>query len=185
MYLFCKVFDFLPSQRVLVADMRILKIMEKNFTNAILLSGTVLAAFMIIYPPIHISAQNTNTLDEDIKVRKVIVESVDFRNNTLVVHPEDDDDFSIRVATNASTTFFFGNGEETELPAIRPGAGIYLFGTYDREDEEIDAEKIVVRNKRITERTGPSRSDMARTNLRQGYSPNTPDFNLTATLNAR
>lgn len=159
--------------------------MEKNFTNAILLSGTVLAAFMIIYPPIHISAQNTNAINEGLKVRKVIVESVDFKNNTLVVHPEGDDGMSISVTTNASTTFFFGNGEETELPAVRPGANIYLFGTYDAEDEEIDADKIVIRNKRITERTSPSRAELARTGLRQGFSPNTPDFNLAATLEGR
>lgn len=154
--------------------------MEKNFTNAIVLSATVFAAFMIVFPPLHISAQNTNGIDEDTRVRKVIVDSVDFKNNSLIVHPENDDDVSITVSTNASTTFFFGNGEETELPAIRQGTSMYLFGMYDKEVDQIDADKIVIRNKRITERTSPSRAEMARTSLRQGFSPDTPDFNLAA-----
>lgn len=155
--------------------------MEKNFTNAILLSATVLVAFMIVYPPMHLSAQNTSTIDPSVKVRKVTVESVDYSGGSLVVHLEGDDDSTIDVTVNASTTFFYGNGDDADLPVLRSGMSIYLFGSYDTEDEEIDAEKIVIRNKRVTERTSPSRAEMARTSLRQGFAPNTPEFNLLGT----
>lgn len=155
--------------------------MEKNFTNAILLSTTVFVAFMMVYPPVHSSAQNADSVDEKVRVRKVTIESVDYMNNSLVVHAEGGDDRPIDVATNASTTFFYGNGDEADLPVLRPGMNIYLFGTYDKEDKEIEAEKIVIRNKRVTERTGPSRAEMARTNLRKGLDPETPDFRLLGT----
>lgn len=151
---------------------------EKNFTNAILLSATVLTAFMIIYPPMHLSAQNTNSIDESLKVRKVTVESVDYLKNSMVVRMEGEDDLSINVSTTASTTIFYGNGDEADLPVIRPGMNIYLFGLYDKEHEEVNADKIVIRNKRVTERTTPSRAEMARTSLQQGLKPNTPDFQL-------
>lgn len=155
--------------------------MEKNFTNAILLSATVLVAFMIVYPPMHLSAQNANTIDASVKVRKVTVESVNYAKNSMVVFMDGDEDQTIEVTTNASTTFFFGNGDEADLPVIRPGMNVYLFGTYDSKDEEIRAEKIVIRNKRVTERTSPSRAETARASLRKGLQPNTPEFNLLGT----
>ena len=115
---------------------------------------TLVAGFMIFTPLGHLSAQNEVTVDEKIKVHKVTVESADFKTNTFVVSFEGK---TIAVTTSASTTVFLGTGIETELPAIREGVNLYLFGTYNKETNTIAAEKMVVRNKRITERTTLSR----------------------------
>ncbi len=115
---------------------------------------TLVAGFMIFTPLGHLSAQNEVTIDENIKVHKVTVESADFKTNTFVVSFEGK---TILVTTNASTTVFLGNGNETELPALREGANLYLFGSYDKETNTVAAEKMVVRNKRITERSTLSR----------------------------
>jgi hypothetical protein len=126
--------------------------MEKTFTNAILLSATVLTAFMVIAPPLHLSAQNEVVIDEQIKVRKVSVESIDPKTHSLIVKLEGLDDVSVPVRTNASTTVYIGNGDETALLALQPGVNIYVFGEYNNVTKDIEASKIVIRNKRITAR---------------------------------
>lgn len=131
--------------------------MEKTFTNAVILSATVMTAFMVFTPLKHLSAEGGAVLDEKTRIRKVVVEDVDFKTNTLVV---DIDGTSVPVTTNASTTVFMGNGDETQLPSLRPGTNIYLFGHYNAETKQIEAEKMVIRNKRITERTSLSRAEL-------------------------
>lgn len=116
-----------------------------------------MTAFMIFTPLKHLSAESEVVLDEKTRVRKVVVENVDFKTNTLTV---DVDGARVAVTTNASTTVFFGNGDETQLPSVRSGTNIYLFGHYNPETKHIEAEKIVVRNKRITERTSLSRAEL-------------------------
>ncbi len=115
---------------------------------------TLVAGFMIFTPLGHLSAQNEIIINEKIKVHKVTVESADFKTNTFVVSFEGK---TISVTTSASTTVFLGTGTETELPVIREGSNLYLFGSYTKETNTIAAEKIVVRNKRITERSTLSR----------------------------
>lgn len=152
---------------------------EKNFTNAILLSGTILTVCMIVFPPLHLAAQNEVVIDEHIKVEKVSVESVDFKDNSLVVVFEKNDDIVLPVRTTASTTILLGNGDETQLPAIRSGMNVYLFGTYDKETGVVTADKIVIRNKRITERTSMSRAEAARNNFRAAPTiTRTPPFEI-------
>ena len=117
---------------------------------------TLVAGFMIVTPLGHLSAQNEVIINEKIKVHKVVVENVDFKTNTFVVSFEGK---TISVTTNASTTVFLGTGIETELPTIREGSNLYLFGLYDKETNTIAAEKMVIRNKRITERSTLSRAE--------------------------
>ncbi len=128
--------------------------MKKTYIKLSLLSMTLVAGFMIITPLGHLSAQNKVTINENINVHKVTVESADFKTNTFVVSFEGK---TISVTTSASTTVFLGTGVETEFPAIREGSSLYLFGSYNKETNTIAAEKMVLRNKRITERSTLSR----------------------------
>jgi hypothetical protein len=131
--------------------------MERTFINATIVSATIITAFMIMIPINHLSAQNDIQLDEHVKMRKATVSDVDRETNTLMVEVED---VEIPAYTNASTTFFLGDGEPTLIPSIKSGQNIYVFGKYNPETRSITAEKIVVRNKRITERTALSRAEM-------------------------
>ncbi len=131
--------------------------MEKTLAKAIILAGTVLTAFMIVIPIGHLQAESEIKIDEKVKMHKAIVESVDFKTNVITVSI---DGFSIPVPTNASTTIFLGNGEETQLPTIRDGSDVYVFGTYDPESRRLLAEKIVVRNKSVLGRKTLSRVEM-------------------------
>jgi len=131
--------------------------MEKTFANATLLSATVLAAFMIMIPINHLSAQNEVKIDEKVKVRKGTIEDIAKDMSSFTVNV---DGASISVRTNASTTISLGNGDETDLSSLKDGANIYVFGDYDSQTKDITATKIVIRNKRITERTSLSRAEM-------------------------
>jgi hypothetical protein len=131
--------------------------MEKTFVNATIFSATVITAFMIMIPINHLSAQNDVQIDESIKMRKALVSDIDWDTSTLTV---DIEGFSVPVYTNASTTFFLSNGDPTLIPSFKPGQNIYVFGKYNPETRSIAAEKMVIRNKRITERTALSRAEM-------------------------
>lgn len=136
--------------------------MEKTFAHATLFSATVITAYMLFSPPAHLSAQNDVRIDENIRVRKAVVQDVDFKDNVVVIELEDAKGLGIPVLIGSTTTVTLGNGNETQLPALREGMPIYVFGNYDPESRTIAAEKIVIRNKRITERTTLSRAEIER-----------------------
>jgi hypothetical protein len=131
--------------------------MQRTFANAALLSATVLSAFMIMIPINHLSAQNEIKIDEKAKVRKVTVEDFNKENGTFSANI---DGLAIPVVMDASTTVFLGNGDETATDSLRDGANVYVFGNYDPESKSIAATKVVIRNKRITERTSLSRAQL-------------------------
>jgi hypothetical protein len=131
--------------------------MEKTFANATLLSATILATFMIMVPISHLSAQDDVKIDENAKMRKAHIEDIDFTTHKLSVGI---DGVSLLVIVDASTTVFLSNGEETTLPSVHTGMNVYLFGEYSSSTRSILADKIIIRNKRITERTTMSRVDM-------------------------
>lgn len=133
--------------------------LEKNFTNAVLLSTSVFVAFMVVMPPVHSLAQNNVEIDEKVRVHKAVIEDV---NEALASLSVTIDGGSVSVITNASTTVFSGTGDETSFVALAEGSNIYVFGQYDKHTNTIVAEKLVIRNKRITERTGMSRAEMSR-----------------------
>lgn len=131
--------------------------MEKTFTKAIILGATVFTAFMIVIPVGHLQAESEIKIDEKTKMHKATIESIDFKTNTITVTI---DGFSIPVPTNASTTVFLGNGEEAQLPALRTGSDVYVFGAYDSESRTLLADKIVLRNKSVLGRKTLSRVEM-------------------------
>ena len=136
--------------------------MEKTFAHATLLSATVITAYMVLSPPTHLSAQNEVTIDDSIRVRKAVIIDIDFKENFVIVELESAQGVAIPVNMTSTTTIMLGNGNETLLPSLRVGAPVYVFGMYDKETRSIDAEKIVIRNKRITERTTLSRREIER-----------------------
>lgn len=151
-------------------------ILEKNFTNAILLSASVFVALMVIVPPVHTLAQNDAQIDEKVRVHKATIEDVGEIQGSLSV---DIGGGSVRVITNASTTVFSGTGDEISFVNLSEGANIYVFGKYDKETNTITADKLVVRNKRITERTTLSRAEMARNKIRgEDRDVKTPPFEV-------
>jgi threonine dehydrogenase-like Zn-dependent dehydrogenase len=131
--------------------------MEKTFTKAIVLSATVFTAFMIVVPIGHLSAQNEIKIDEKVKFHKAVVSGVDFKSNALTITV---DGVSVPVITNASTTVFFPNGDETMLPSVRDGSEVYIFGYYHPETRVINADKIVLRNKSALGRKTQSRAEL-------------------------
>ncbi|MEZ0209281.1 MAG: hypothetical protein ACAH17_03850 [Candidatus Paceibacterota bacterium] len=133
--------------------------MKKTYLNAILATTTAFVALMIVAPLGHLSAQNEVVIDASQKVHKTTVANVDFDSQTLFI---DVDGTSIPVNINASTTISLGNGNDTEFTAIRAGANVYVFGTYDPILKSITASKIVLRNKSKTERTSLSRAERER-----------------------
>lgn len=134
--------------------------MEKTFAHGALLSATVLTAYMIFSPPVLLSAQNEVTIDETVKVRKAVIQDVDYKDNVVVVELETAKGVAIPVITTGSTTITLGNGNETQLPTLRPGMAIYVFGVYTKETGTIEGEKIVIRNRPVTERTTMSRAEI-------------------------
>ena len=129
---------------------------ERTFANAALLSATVFAAFMTLYPPLHLSAQNEVSIDESVKVHKAVVVTITPSSSMIEVSIGED---TVPVLVTASTTIYFGNGSETDISSLHEEMNTYVFGVYNRESGVIKAEKIVIRNRRITERTSPSRAD--------------------------
>lgn len=134
--------------------------MEKTFIHATLFSATVVTAYMLLSPPISLSAQNDVVIDDSIRVRKAIIQDVDFKDNVIVVELEEAKGLAVPVITNADTVVSLGNGNATQLPALRPGMPVYIFGEYNQDTRSIAGEKIVIRNKRITERTTLSRAEI-------------------------
>jgi hypothetical protein len=130
--------------------------MGKTFAHATLLSATVMAAFMIMIPINHLSAQNEVKIDEKLKVRKATIENLSKDGSGFTASLEEGVD--IPVVLNASTTFFLGNGDQADISALKEGTAIYIFGEYDSSVKDISATKVVIRNKRITERTSLSRA---------------------------
>lgn len=135
--------------------------MEKIFGNAVLLSATVIVACLVIFPPLHLWAQNDIKIDEKVKVHKAVVVDTNEQNHSLTVKI---DESEVPVIMQASTTIFLGNGEEATFDNVQPGTNLYVFGSYDSEARNIAAEKLVIRNKRITERTSLSRAEQERVN---------------------
>lgn len=134
--------------------------MEKTFTNAVLLSTTVALAFLVVFPPLHLWAENDVPIDESVKVhRATIDESSEAGIMSVLIENISD---PVRVLVSASTTVYFGNGDEAAFDILQPGTNVYVFGRYDKDRRGIAAEKIVIRNKRITERTNPSRAEQTR-----------------------
>jgi hypothetical protein len=131
--------------------------MEKTFTKAILLSATVFTAFMIVVPISHLSAQNELNIDEKVKFHKAVVTNVNFNANTLLVTI---DDASVPVITNASTTVFLPNGDETKMSSVRDGSDVYVFGYFNQETKVITADKIVLRNKSALGRKTLSKAEL-------------------------
>jgi hypothetical protein len=130
--------------------------MQRTFANATLLSATVLAVFMIMIPIHHLSAENEIKIDEKAKVRKVTIQHLDGSTSFVA----DVDGLAVPVAIDASTTVYLGNGDEAEIGSLRNGLNVYVFGPYDPDTKSIAATKIVIRNKRITERTSLSRAQL-------------------------
>jgi hypothetical protein len=130
--------------------------MGKTFAHATLLSATVMAAFMIMIPINHLSAQNEVKIDEKLKVRKATIENLPKDGSGFMASLEQGID--IPVVLNASTTVFLGNGDQADLSFLKEGIDVYVFGEYDPSAKDIPATKVVIRNKRITERTTLSRA---------------------------
>lgn len=129
--------------------------MEKTITNAVLLSASIVVVCLVVFPPLHLWAQNDIQIDEKVKMHKATIEDVDTGRGTVTVLIGES---TVPVTTNASTTVFFGNGDEASLDALQSASNVYVFGSYNKETRTIEAEKVVIRNKRITERTTLSRA---------------------------
>lgn len=133
--------------------------MKKTYINTILATTTAFVVLVLATPLGHLSAQNEVSIDPTQKVHKTTVTDINFSSNILAI---DVDGMSVQVATNASTTITLGNGNETEFTALRAGANVYVFGSYDPVSKMIIADKIVLRNKSKTERTSLSRAELER-----------------------
>ncbi len=131
--------------------------MEKTFANATLLSASVLGVFMLMVPINHLSAQNEVKIDEKAKVRKAVIENIDLVSNQLTL---DIGGVTIVASMDASTTVFLGNGDETDLRAVRNGADVYVFGDYHADARTISTRKIVIRSASPMRRKSLSRAEM-------------------------
>jgi hypothetical protein len=127
---------------------------------------------MIIYPPLRLSAQDEIKIDESVRMHKGVIEKAGIGESDLLLSLDGEE--SVSVTLTASTTIFLGNGEEGGQSALNPGTHVYVFGYYDSEQRAIEAEKIVIRNRRITERTAPSRAELDKMNQRQMLSKINP-----------
>ena len=131
--------------------------MKKTFINAILITSTAFVALMIATPLSHLSAQNEVVIDAKQKVHKTSITAVNVDSQTFSIEV---DGATIPVRTDASTTVSLADGNNTEFNALRAGANVYVFGTYDPASKAILAEKVVLRNKSKTERTTLSRAEL-------------------------
>ncbi len=136
--------------------------MKKFFINTAILTIPTAIAFVVFSSPATLSAQNEFSLDSNVTFRKATIVQVDFKQNIVVVELDDAKGFVIPVSMTATTTITLPNGDETLLPSLRAGASVYLFGSYDDTSLSFHAEKIVIRNRPITERSGLSRSQLER-----------------------
>jgi hypothetical protein len=136
--------------------------MERIFAHGVLFSATVIAGYMLLSPPGSLSAQSDFNINESIHVRKAVLQDVDLETNVLIVELEEAKGFGVPVVISSTTTVMLGNGNETYKATLQVGMPVYVFGTYNGDTRTIDAEKIVIRNKRITERTTLSRAEIAR-----------------------
>ena len=140
--------------------------MEKTFANAVLLSATVVVACLVIFPPLHLWAQNEIHINENVKVHKETIEDVRGDSGTIIVHI---DESSVPVYMTASTTVALGTGEDGTINNLEPGANVYIFGSFSKETQSITADKVIIRNRRITERTSRSRAEEERLNQGTGF----------------
>lgn len=135
--------------------------MERTFIQSVLFSTAILVVYAMVSPPLHLSAEEiVPTLDESTRVRKGVVAEIDAATQKLVVNF---DGVFVSIITNASTTVTAPNGEDMQLSFLRDGSAIYVFGHYDAGTHSIEAEKIVMRNRPITERKSLSRVEMKKT----------------------
>lgn len=132
--------------------------MEKTFANATLLSASVLAAFMLLIPINHLSAESEVKIDENAKFRSATIEHLDLSRSDFSIQIQG---ITIPVLIDASTTVYLGNGEQASLSSLKNGADVYVFGDYNTESRDILATKVILRNKPITSRTSPSRAQLA------------------------
>ena len=151
--------------------------MEKKFIQSVLFSATILIVYSTVSPPLSLSAGSSLSFDGTARVRKGIVTKVDLGAQKLVV---DFDGASVFVLANASTTITSPNGTEAEFSFLRDGSSIYVFGYYDNETHSIGADKIVMRNRPITERKSLSRAEMKNVKEMEGSSAVLSELNLTA-----
>lgn len=132
--------------------------MEKTFANATLLSASVLAAFMLLIPINHLSAESEAKIDENAKFHAATIEHLDLSRSDFTIQIES---LTVPVLLDASTTVYLANGDEATLTSLKDGASVYIFGQYSKQSGDILAEKIVLRNKPITTRTTLSRAQIA------------------------
>ncbi len=151
--------------------------MERTFANATLLSASVLAGFMLLIPIGHLSAQNEVKIDENAKFRSAIVENLDLNRSDFAI---DIQGLTIPILLDASTTVYLGNGDETSLSSLKNGESVYIFGSYNHDTRDILAEKIIIRNKRITSRTSLSRAQVA-----SGQNTNEADGTILGLLSSK
>jgi hypothetical protein len=142
--------------------------MEKKFAHITLFTATFIVASMIMYPPLRLMAQDELQIDESTRMHRGTVQEVDLEEARLFVAIGEEE--SVPVTLTASTTILLGNGEEGNVQALGAEMNVYVFGYYSKEDRSIEAEKIVIRNRRITERTTPSRAELEKISQRQMFS---------------
>lgn len=138
--------------------------MERVFIQSVLFSTAILVVYAFV-TPLHSSAEVILPFDEAAPVRKGVVAKVDAEAQSLVV---DFSGVSVLVASTGSTTVTSPNGAEAKLSFLRDGTGVYVFGRYDKHSRIIEAEKIIMRNRPITERRGESRIEAQMTKKQGG-----------------
>lgn len=78
------------------------------------------------------------------KVKMGTVESIDIKNNSLVIKIGS---MILPVENNATTSFYFGSGTETKMEDIDIDMKIYVFGYIKSDNSLMQATKIVIANK--------------------------------------
>jgi hypothetical protein len=99
---------------------------------------------------------------------KALVSDVDLDTSAFTVEI---DGAEVVAYVSASTTLFLGTGDPAPLASLKAGQNIYLFGKYDPVTRSITADKVVIRNKRITERTALSRAELKKDKDELSLSP--------------
>jgi hypothetical protein len=136
--------------------------MKKFFISTAILTLPTAVAFVVFSSPATLSAQSEFTLDNNVTFRKATIVQVDFKENTVTVELDDAKGYAVPVSMTATSTITLPSGDETLLPSLRVGASVYVFGSYDATLQALHAEKVVIRNRPITERSGVSRMQLER-----------------------
>lgn len=78
------------------------------------------------------------------KVRRGIVQTIDDKNNSLILKVGD---ILLPVKSTATTTFYFGEGEKATSGDVTNNMKIYVFGNIKSDNSSMYASKIVISNR--------------------------------------